>query len=147
MRTYPLLEIIDATHDAGPFSAFPPRPLLPAVLLTSASVLPQFISQPFVVGDRVEIATSSGSVVLTGVVERIDPMRTIVRSDADVPMTIPNKVLAEMIIFNESRIGGNRVLSSYTRPRPCAVTLSLRYQVMALPRVAPHLAPASAPFT
>ena len=55
---------------------------------------PQFISQPFLVGDRVQIATSSGTKVLTGIVERIDPMRTIVRNENDVPMTIPNKVRA-----------------------------------------------------
>ena len=62
--------------------------------------MPQFISQPFLVGDRVQIATASGAKVLTGVVERIDPMRTIVRSDTDVPMTVPNKV----------RSGGNHVI-------------------------------------
>ncbi len=51
----------------------------------------QFLSQPFLVGDRVEVATGNGARVLTGVIERIDPMRTIVRSDAEVPITIPNK--------------------------------------------------------
>ena len=64
----------------------------PAIGVTEASVrLPQFLSQPFLVGDRVEVATGTGAKVLTGVVERIDPMRTIVRSDVDVPITIPNK--------------------------------------------------------
>ena len=52
----------------------------------------QFLSQPFVVGDRVEILTSGGGRVLAGTVERVDPMRTILRSDAEVPTTIPNKV-------------------------------------------------------
>ncbi len=52
---------------------------------------PQFVSQPFLVGDRVDIATSSGSKALSGTVERIDPMRTILRTDHDVPITIPNK--------------------------------------------------------
>ena len=51
----------------------------------------QFVSQPFLVGDRVDIATSSGSKALSGTVERIDPMRTILRTDHDVPITIPNK--------------------------------------------------------
>lgn len=52
----------------------------------------QFLSQPFVVGDRVEILTSSGGRVITGTVERVDPMRTIMRSDAELPITMPNKV-------------------------------------------------------
>ena len=69
-----------------------PQPSFPAIGVTEASVrLPQFLSQPFLVGDRVEVATGTGAKVLTGVVERIDPMRTIVRSDVDVPITIPNK--------------------------------------------------------
>ena len=53
----------------------------------------QFLSQPFVVGDRVEILTSGGGHVITGTVERVDPMRTILRSDAELPITMPNKVL------------------------------------------------------
>ena len=57
----------------------------------TAVFVSQFLSQPFLVGDRVEVATATGTRVLTGVVERIDPMRTIVRSDQDVPITIPNK--------------------------------------------------------
>ena len=52
----------------------------------------QFLSQPFVVGDRVEILTSGGGRVITGTVERVDPMRTILRSDAELPITMPNKV-------------------------------------------------------
>lgn len=52
----------------------------------------QFLSQPFVMGDRVEILTSGGSRVITGTVERVDPMRTIMRSDAELPITMPNKV-------------------------------------------------------
>ena len=53
----------------------------------------QFISRPFVVGERIEVmAPGSGSKWLVGVVERVDPMRTIIRSDACLPITIPNKV-------------------------------------------------------
>ena len=44
------------------------------------------------VGDRVEILTSGGGHVITGIVERVDPMRTILRSDAELPITMPNKV-------------------------------------------------------
>lgn len=39
------------------------------------------------------------------------------------------QVLAEMIIFNESRVGGSRVTAAYSKPRAFEMTLSLRYQV------------------
>ena len=54
----------------------------------------QFLSRPFVVGDRVELSSAGGERVLVGVIERVDPMRTIIRTDASLPVTIPNKVLA-----------------------------------------------------
>lgn len=53
----------------------------------------QFLSRPFVVGDRVELSSGGGERVLVGVIERVDPMRTIVRTDASLPVTIPNKVI------------------------------------------------------
>ena len=34
-----------------------------------------------------------------------------------------------MIIFNESRLGGSRVLATYSKPRTCSTHLSLMYQV------------------
>ena len=52
----------------------------------------QFLSRPFVVGDRIDVTTSGGARVLTGYVERVDPMRTIMRSDAGLPYMLPNKV-------------------------------------------------------
>jgi hypothetical protein len=58
----------------------------------------QFLSQPFVVGDRVEILTSGGGHVITGTVERVDPMRTILRSDAELPITMPNKVCTSQVV-------------------------------------------------
>ena len=58
----------------------------------------QFISRPFVVGERIEVmAPGSGSKWLVGVVERVDPMRTIIRSDACLPITIPNKVTRSVL--------------------------------------------------
>lgn len=52
----------------------------------------QFISRPFVVGDRIEISSVGGAKFVVGTVERVDPMRTIIRTDACMPITIPNKV-------------------------------------------------------
>ena len=54
----------------------------------------QFLSRPFVVGERVDIAHSNGARFMTGFVERVDPMRTILRTDSCLPVMIPNKVSA-----------------------------------------------------
>ena len=40
---------------------------------------PQFLTRPFVVGDRIEVKTTGGGTVLVGTVEKIDVMRTVVR--------------------------------------------------------------------
>ena len=56
-------------------------------------VVLQFLSRPFVVGERIDISHSSGAKFLTGFVERVDPMRTILRTDTCMPVMIPNKVL------------------------------------------------------
>ncbi|KAK9807577.1 hypothetical protein WJX72_003191 [[Myrmecia] bisecta] len=87
-----------------------------------------FLSRPFVVGDRIELTTGTGAKMLTGFVERVDPMRTIIRTDTCLPIMIPNKVLSEMIISNESRIMKSRVVTNFNKARQYGFTLSLRYQ-------------------
>lgn len=52
----------------------------------------QFLTQPFVVGERVTLL-SGGSKVVTGKVESIDPLNTVIRDDEGVPITIPNTVM------------------------------------------------------
>ncbi len=52
---------------------------------------PQFLSQPFVVGERVTLLTASGAVAITGTVEAVYPMRTILRDDTHTPSMLPNK--------------------------------------------------------
>lgn len=46
-----------------------------------------------------------------------------------------------MIIFNESRIGGSRVIATYSKPRAFEVTLSLRYQVRGFCKFPPNTNP------
>ena len=70
--------------------------MLTHVALITANCV-QFLSRPFVVGDRVELSSAGGERVLVGVIERVDPMRTIIRTDASLPVTIPNKVLAACV--------------------------------------------------
>ncbi len=52
----------------------------------------QFLSRPFVVGDRIDILTSGGTKFATGFVERVDPIYTVLRTDTGTPVTINNKV-------------------------------------------------------
>ena len=55
-----------------------------SVTSNAISGLQLYITRPFVVGERVTLQTATGATVATGIVERIDPMRTIVRSDKGV---------------------------------------------------------------
>ena len=52
----------------------------------------QFVTQTMVKGDRVTLMTTGGATVVTGVVESISLLYTTIRSDAFVPISIPNKV-------------------------------------------------------
>jgi len=62
-----------------------------------------FLSRPFVDGDRVQVFSNNGSMIYNGVVERVNPLRTIIRTDRNTPLAVPNKLLSEWVIGNESR--------------------------------------------
>jgi MscS family membrane protein len=62
-----------------------------SVTSNAISGLNLYVTRPFVVGERVTLQTQAGGAVATGVVERIDPMRTVVRSDKGMPLAIPNR--------------------------------------------------------
>lgn len=87
-----------------------------------------FLSQPFVVGERVKLLTSSGNTAFEGTIESIYPMRTVIRSDHDLPTVIPNQALSSMVIVNESRVSHSRVRSAYNKPRSLSLTFALRYE-------------------
>ena len=53
--------------------------------LSLLAVPVQFITRPFVVGDRITLKTTDGQVVISGIVETIRPMRTVIRSDDNLP--------------------------------------------------------------
>lgn len=55
-----------------------------------ASLL-QFLSRPFVAGDSITVQ-GVGNMVFSGTVERVTLMRTLMRTDDDVLVTVPNKV-------------------------------------------------------
>ncbi len=84
----------------------------------------QFLTRPFVVGDRVELKTTGGGTVLTGFVERIDVMRTLIRTDKSIPVAVPNRSITEMIVSNESRLGRSNVAANFkVRQSPAAGSL------------------------
>jgi len=56
----------------------------------------QVIVRPLVVGERV---TLSGAVNVTGVVEQLDFLQTVIRTDTHIPYTLPNKVHASLGLF------------------------------------------------
>lgn len=62
-----------------------------------------FLTQPFVVSERVQLLDSDGSIVVSGVVESVSPMQTVVRRDDGVPVILPNSSAAEYLVANESR--------------------------------------------
>lgn len=52
----------------------------------------QFLARPFVPGDSVTLGSAGTG--LTGIVEAITPMRTTLRTEDDILVTVPNKVTA-----------------------------------------------------
>lgn len=81
----------------------------------------QFLTRPFIVGDRVELKTTGGGTVLTGIVERIDVMRTLIRTDKSIPVAVPNRSITEMIVSNESRLGRSNVTANFKVGNPLDV--------------------------
>jgi small-conductance mechanosensitive channel len=51
----------------------------------------QFLSRPFVPGDSIQLQGPS-NLSVSGTVERVAPMRTMLRTDDDTLVSIPNKV-------------------------------------------------------
>lgn len=62
----------------------------------------QYLSRPFVVGDRIDVVTSSGGKVVSGFVEEVSPMRTHLRTDHWLSVLIPNKV--PTCVFSKSPV-------------------------------------------
>lgn len=63
-----------------------------SVLANTIAGINLFLSRPFLPGDRVQVFSNNGSLIYSGIVERVNPLRTIIRTDKNYPLTIPNKV-------------------------------------------------------
>ena len=69
--------------------------------------------------------------MLTGFVERIDVMRTVVRTDKGVPVAVPNRSITEMIVSNESRLGRSNVAANFkVPPLICKAALSDAFKLI-----------------
>lgn len=93
----------------------------------------QFLTRPFVVGDRIELKTAGGGSVMSGQVESIEPMRTVIDAGG-IPVAVPNKAILDMLICNESKLQRpttsatvTRVLTSFENPGLCSCC---RFQVL-----------------
>jgi hypothetical protein len=74
-------------------------------LLTNAVMgVSIFLSRPFVPGDSITVQ-AAGAILVSGVVEKVTPMRTLLRTDDDVLVTLPNKVrvFADLIISQSAK--------------------------------------------
>ncbi|PSC76963.1 mechanosensitive ion channel isoform A [Micractinium conductrix] len=97
------------------------------------SALQIYSSRPFIVGDRIQLKSLSGSLIAAGVVESVAPMRTVLRADNKLPVFIPNKDVMNLVVVNENKM---RRASVQPKMPLIEATLTLRYcDVDALPAV------------
>lgn len=97
------------------------------------SALQIYSTRPFIVGDRVQLKSLSGSTIAMGVVEHIAPMRTVLRADNKLPIYISNKDVMNLIVVNESKLRRNAVAPKLPL---IEATVTLRYcDVDAVPAV------------
>lgn len=85
-----------------------------------------YTSRPFIAGDRVQFKTMSGANVISGTIQKILPLHTIIKSDNGTPIFIHNKdVAGTLIIINESR----QLRTPTNPPLPnLDQTITVRYQ-------------------
>jgi MscS family membrane protein len=85
-----------------------------------------YTSRPFIAGDRVQLKTMSGANVISGTVDKILPLHTILKADNGTPIFIHNKdVAGTLMIINESRL----LRTPTTPPLPTLdQTITVRYQ-------------------
>ncbi|EFN57141.1 hypothetical protein CHLNCDRAFT_143473 [Chlorella variabilis] len=112
------------------------------------SALQIYSSRPFIVGDRIQLRSLGGSVIVAGklaapgpapagtavrcTVEHIAPMRTVINGGDQLPVYINNKDVMNLIVVNESK----RRRGSVPPGQVVTATLAIRYQdVELLPRI------------
>jgi len=96
------------------------------------SALALYTSRTFIAGDRVQFKSMSGSTVVSGTVQDIRPMRTLVKCDNGSLVYVNNKDLAtSLMVVNESELSKARLSS----PIPVLETvLTIQYKYVDLTR-------------
>ena len=82
------------------------------LLLNLISGISIFLTRPFVVGDIVAVRNGA-TLVAQGTIANISPLRTTFLDDASRSVTLPNKMLTDMVITNYRK---SRLLSSVCCP-------------------------------
>ncbi|KAF6252936.1 Mechanosensitive ion channel-domain-containing protein [Scenedesmus sp. NREL 46B-D3] len=77
------------------------------LLANAVTGLSIFLSRPFVAGDSITVQSTPG-VIVSGTVERVTLLRTLMRTEDDVLVTVPNKAISDMVIYNRSRRDARR---------------------------------------
>ncbi|KAF8057285.1 MSL1 [Scenedesmus sp. PABB004] len=62
-----------------------------------------FLTRPFVVGDQVQFAGAPGTSAIEGTVASVEILRTLVCNSEGTLVAVPNKLVAELVIFNRTR--------------------------------------------
>eukprot|EP00775_Hariotina_reticulata_P001461 gene1461-1803_t len=70
------------------------------LLLNLVSGINIFLTRPFVIGDQVVFA---GGANIEGTVEGVEIMRTLLRTVDGTLVAVPNKVVADLVVFNRTR--------------------------------------------
>eukprot|EP00892_Ulva_mutabilis_P007257 jgi/Ulvmu1/4903/UM020_0189.1 len=70
-----------------------------ALLLNLVSGVSIFITRPFIVGDAVSVR-SGAAIIAQGTIANISPLRTTFLDESSQTVTLPNKMLSDMIITN-----------------------------------------------
>eukprot|EP00884_Botryococcus_braunii_P006381 jgi/Botrbrau1/15744/Bobra.4_1s0112.1 len=99
-----------------------------AITSNAISAVNLMLDRPFVVGEEVKLQTQSGEVVVQGIVEEIQPMRTLIRNFLLEPIAIPNNMISEFIIVNESRLGVTKVIQDFADTRQLVARVNVKYE-------------------
>lgn len=107
-----------------------------SVTASIISGLNLFLTRPFVVGERVKVTNQFGATIVEGVVESINPMRTILTNKQNHSVAMPNKALIEMNIINQSRLEAAKA-APVTMLAPLYSSVGIKYKdISAVPAVA-----------
>uniref|UniRef100_A0A383VJE3 Mechanosensitive ion channel MscS domain-containing protein n=1 Tax=Tetradesmus obliquus TaxID=3088 RepID=A0A383VJE3_TETOB len=74
------------------------------ILTNIVSGINIFLTRPFVIGDQVRfVGALLGAEPVSGTVEGVEIMRTLVRTSEGTLVAVPNKLVAELVVFNRTR--------------------------------------------